>query len=188
MASFTMGLPGSSDLSADIFPMLMINIALSIGQIKHVVRSFMRVIGLLSASSVSRDPVDFSDEYNLSSGLILAGLAGEIRQALPLTVYGSDVDFGERSIADMECPVCLHEFDKEQEVRVLPLCRHVFHRGCLDRWLEHEQFTCPLCRSSVVPEEVLKKQQQREQDISEKLLVWFSSMRSSHLQGLWWYT
>lgn len=181
-----MGLPGSSNLSADILPMLIVNIALSIGHIKHAFHSFMQGIGLLSAAPTSRDTADFSDEYNFSSGLMLLGLSGEVRQALPLTVYNPDV--GERTVVDSECPVCLQEFHKDQEVRVLPSCRHMFHRGCLDRWLEHEQFTCPLCRSSVVPEEVLKKQQEREQEISEELLVWFSSMHDSGLQGLWCYS
>ncbi|CAN1262397.1 E3 ubiquitin-protein ligase RHA2B, partial [Linum perenne] len=29
-------------------------------------------------------------------------------------------------------------------------CRHVFHKGCLDGWLRHCNFTCPICRSPLL--------------------------------------
>ncbi|XP_072956990.1 brassinosteroid-responsive RING protein 1-like [Typha angustifolia] len=51
------------------------------------------------------------------------------------------------------CAVCLSDFERSEEVRRLSNCRHVFHRGCLDRWIGHEQRTCPLCRALLVPEE-----------------------------------
>ncbi|KAJ4775106.1 E3 ubiquitin-protein ligase RHA1B [Rhynchospora pubera] len=51
------------------------------------------------------------------------------------------------------CAVCLHEFEGPAEVRRPIGCRHVFHRGCLDRWAAHGRRTCPLCRASLVPDE-----------------------------------
>uniref|UniRef100_A0A0E0LPY4 RING-type domain-containing protein n=1 Tax=Oryza punctata TaxID=4537 RepID=A0A0E0LPY4_ORYPU len=45
-----------------------------------------------------------------------------------------------------ECVVCLSGIEEGDEVRELR-CRHLFHRGCLDRWLsERPPATCPLCR------------------------------------------
>ncbi|XP_072966878.1 brassinosteroid-responsive RING protein 1-like [Typha angustifolia] len=51
------------------------------------------------------------------------------------------------------CAVCLHDFEGPEEVQRPTSCRHVFHRACLDRWAEHGQRTCPLCRARLVPEE-----------------------------------
>ncbi|XP_078442647.1 brassinosteroid-responsive RING protein 1-like [Wolffia australiana] len=48
------------------------------------------------------------------------------------------------------CAVCLHEMEAEDEVRRPMNCRHVFHRGCLERWAEQDRRTCPLCRAPLV--------------------------------------
>ncbi|KAJ4715793.1 RING-H2 finger protein ATL18-like [Melia azedarach] len=45
------------------------------------------------------------------------------------------------------CSICLMEFEKEDVVSRLIRCGHVFHRDCIERWLDCYQFTCPLCRS-----------------------------------------
>ncbi|KAF9592579.1 hypothetical protein IFM89_016030 [Coptis chinensis] len=47
----------------------------------------------------------------------------------------------------MECCVCLHKFEAHQEVSELS-CKHFFHKGCLEKWLDHKHSTCPLCRST----------------------------------------
>ncbi|KAF8701006.1 hypothetical protein HU200_033898 [Digitaria exilis] len=48
-----------------------------------------------------------------------------------------------------ECAVCLGEYAAGEEVRVLPACRHGFHRECVDRWLLTRAPTCPVCRATV---------------------------------------
>lgn len=53
-----------------------------------------------------------------------------------------------------DCAVCLSGIGGRDEVRRLSNCRHVFHRGCLDRWMEHDQRTCPLCRAPLIPDEM----------------------------------
>ncbi|KAM7471011.1 hypothetical protein LguiA_009194 [Lonicera macranthoides] len=45
------------------------------------------------------------------------------------------------------CCVCLVEFEREDVVSQLPKCRHVFHMGCIEGWLNRNHFSCPLCRS-----------------------------------------
>lgn len=42
------------------------------------------------------------------------------------------------------CPICLIEFEREDEVRTTP-CKHCFHRECIDEWFRNE-FSCPMCR------------------------------------------
>ncbi|XP_025824699.1 E3 ubiquitin-protein ligase RHA1B-like [Panicum hallii] len=53
-----------------------------------------------------------------------------------------------------DCAVCLSGIGGGDEVRRLSNCRHAFHRGCLDRWMEHDQRTCPLCRAPLIPDEM----------------------------------
>lgn len=49
------------------------------------------------------------------------------------------------------CAVCLSGIEGRHEVRELLNCSHVFHRECLDRWVEENQVTCPLCRCLLFP-------------------------------------
>ena len=48
---------------------------------------------------------------------------------------------------DANCPICLDCLDGGHEVRELLHCDHVFHKECLDCWVDQCQVTCPLCRS-----------------------------------------
>ncbi|ESQ54352.1 hypothetical protein EUTSA_v10025235mg [Eutrema salsugineum] len=48
----------------------------------------------------------------------------------------------------LECSVCLSKFENVEILRLLPKCRHAFHIGCIDQWLE-QHATCPLCRDRV---------------------------------------
>lgn len=43
-----------------------------------------------------------------------------------------------------KCPVCLVEFEEEEEMKVLP-CQHQFHTKCILTWLE-KVCSCPVCR------------------------------------------
>ncbi|KAI8548309.1 hypothetical protein RHMOL_Rhmol07G0264300 [Rhododendron molle] len=63
----------------------------------------------------------------------------------------SEVKGLEPDDASLECAVCLSEFGKAEKLRLLPVCNHVFHPGCVDQWLSAHA-TCPLCRSNLAPE------------------------------------
>lgn len=54
----------------------------------------------------------------------------------------------ERTVNSTECVICLEEFSGDDECRVLPICKHIYHMGCIDRWLMDE-LTCPVCRTNV---------------------------------------
>ncbi|KAG6507477.1 brassinosteroid-responsive RING protein 1-like [Zingiber officinale] len=96
-----------------------------------------------------------SDAFSACLGVLLFddGLRVRRRQstalavdrALPATRYDGDCH-GRGS----GCAICLCEFEQGEAVRKLSDCRHVFHRGCLDRWVEHGRSTCPLCRAPLV--------------------------------------
>ncbi|KAM7523699.1 hypothetical protein LguiA_013601 [Lonicera macranthoides] len=88
-----------------------------------------------------------------------------------------------------ECTVCLSVFEEGEEIRRLR-CGHVFHKECLDTWLKGEWATCPLCRSDVLPEEIVVKyrrrrrnEQREEYDGSDEELVFLlSSFHGNYLR------
>ncbi|KAK7308968.1 hypothetical protein RJT34_05340 [Clitoria ternatea] len=74
-----------------------------------------------------------------------------IRETLP-----PPVKFSEVVVADPpeSCAVCLCEFSGEDEIRRLSKCQHIFHKGCVDRWMGRHQRTCPLCRTPFIPHHI----------------------------------
>lgn len=60
-----------------------------------------------------------------------------------------------------DCAVCLSDFEDGEMVRKLN-CKHTFHRDCLDKWLEEYLATCPLCRTKVLPDEIVAKYQHQQ--------------------------
>nr|GMC58835.1 E3 ubiquitin-protein ligase ATL42-like [Ipomoea batatas] len=53
----------------------------------------------------------------------------------------------------LECSVCLARFEDVEILRLLPKCKHAFHIGCIDQWLDNHS-TCPLCRHKISPEDL----------------------------------
>ncbi|KAF8377256.1 hypothetical protein HHK36_030631 [Tetracentron sinense] len=41
-----------------------------------------------------------------------------------------------------------------EKIREVQYCKHIFHKDCLDKWLQHDSATCPLCRSTMLPEKI----------------------------------
>lgn len=87
-------------------------------------------------------------------------LAETVKRQLPVMSYNrflekrqpaSDDHHDEVSMNDKdECVVCMNPIELDDEVRVPNNCCHVFHRECLDGWVDQGQPTCPLCRSKLV--------------------------------------
>ncbi|KAK7274366.1 hypothetical protein RIF29_15451 [Crotalaria pallida] len=81
-----------------------------------------------------------------------------IRELLPVAKF-SDNNNG--AAVSSGCAVCLYEFSDEDEIRCMRNCKHIFHRWCVDRWIDHEQKTCPLCRTPFVPDDMIDDYNQR---------------------------
>jgi hypothetical protein len=47
------------------------------------------------------------------------------------------------------CSICICNFEKGEELRVLPDCGHAFHTDCIMPWLTEKKNTCPLCLTKV---------------------------------------
>ncbi|RZS23453.1 hypothetical protein BHM03_00056393 [Ensete ventricosum] len=73
-----------------------------------------------------------------------SGIDRTVIESLPFFRFSSL-----RGVRDgLECAVCLSKFDDAEILRLLPKCKHAFHVGCVDRWLEAHS-SCPLCRCKV---------------------------------------
>ncbi|XP_039054520.1 RING-H2 finger protein ATL74-like [Hibiscus syriacus] len=67
----------------------------------------------------------------------------ELKQ-IPVLVYGE-------STSEVEsCAICLEEYVKGEKVRVLPRCKHMFHKECIEEWFEVPSLHCPICRDRVL--------------------------------------
>ncbi|MCL7049293.1 hypothetical protein MKW94_004971 [Papaver nudicaule] len=51
---------------------------------------------------------------------------------------------------DENCSICLCELSNGETVRVLPKCKHIFHKECIDEWLPLRSLHCPICRAQVI--------------------------------------
>ncbi|KAL5752495.1 hypothetical protein ACOSQ2_023002 [Xanthoceras sorbifolium] len=77
-------------------------------------------------------------------------------EAIPVFTYGA-MPWPSSSTMSSEseiCTICLDEYVQEDIVRVLPRCRHMFHKDCIDQWLLKRSFRCPICRDSTIVQSV----------------------------------
>ena len=46
-----------------------------------------------------------------------------------------------------QCCICLQNYNTGEYKRILPQCRHLFHKKCIDKWLRvGDGMKCPICR------------------------------------------
>ncbi|KAL3499313.1 hypothetical protein ACH5RR_038406 [Cinchona calisaya] len=141
-----MGFPvGYTDV---FFPKLAVQILTILGFIRKSIHALLSILGIGDFLEPEM-PIQTRPESELRS--VSASLIREL--LLPVVKYSeilrSSSDDGEES-----CAVCLYEFEDDDEIRRLLNCRHIFHRNCLDRWMDHDQKTCPLCRTTFIPEDM----------------------------------
>jgi len=51
------------------------------------------------------------------------------------------------NIIDDVCSICLEEFKYDEELKKLK-CAHIFHKECLEPWLDNNN-KCPICRAII---------------------------------------
>ena len=56
------------------------------------------------------------------------------------------------------CSICYEHFKLNEYYRILPICKHFFHKKCIDMWFYNDikNMKCPICRTSHNKEEVNK--------------------------------
>ena len=52
-------------------------------------------------------------------------------------------------LPDNICSICLDEF-KEDDILKKLNCEHIFHKDCLEPWLNNNNRNCPLCRTDII--------------------------------------
>lgn len=78
------------------------------------------------------------------------GLDPAIINSLPVFSFKRTENGDEREGEHAECAVCLSLLEDGEMARILPNCKHTFHRECIDKWLG-AQSTCPICRTEAEP-------------------------------------
>ncbi|CAN6461091.1 unnamed protein product [Victoria cruziana] len=76
-----------------------------------------------------------------------AGLHPKDIASFPIFPYSAVKEIRPDS-PNLECAICLSEFDEEDVFRLLPTCGHGFHPDCIDVWLS-SHCTCPICRRNL---------------------------------------
>ena len=61
-----------------------------------------------------------------------------------------------------ECSICLMEVNEGQDTILLP-CGHMFHEGCVTKWLEIHN-TCPLCRFELATDDAEYERQRNQRN------------------------
>ena len=57
----------------------------------------------------------------------------------PLKIKKNDI------ILNESCLICIENYKCNELKRILPKCKHCFHKKCIDKWLK-KSATCPVCR------------------------------------------
>ncbi|KAL2493625.1 putative E3 ubiquitin-protein ligase [Forsythia ovata] len=138
--------PYPTPADAGVLCIILANTAISISIVMEIVRSILHVIGIHISSweEFSADPSGPVECCRGPSELYME----EFRSRTPAIRYDS------MFICDcpkQECSVCLTEFKPNQEINHLS-CGHVFHKLCLEKWLNYWNVTCPLCRNYMMPQ------------------------------------
>ncbi|KAL5065457.1 hypothetical protein RYX36_027194 [Vicia faba] len=142
----------------------------------HLLRNRNRQQHLRRARHIRRQSFVFYFEHDVPGSLRLdvsRGLDPYVISSLPVFKYSS-----ESQPDQVDCAVCLSEFEEGEMGRVLPKCNHSFHVDCIDMWF-HCHSTCPLCRKSVelLPVQVTVTRPEVTIDVCEPELVLGSSFR-----------
>ncbi|XP_024980148.1 probable E3 ubiquitin-protein ligase XERICO [Cynara cardunculus var. scolymus] len=147
-----MGLsPYSNPCDAGVLCLILVNTAISISMMKEILRPILHLIGIRLASSSSSwsEEDDFSDQASADESIEHRGRPSEtymdeFRSRTPTLRYDSL-----SCTTKQECSVCLIDFRPDAEINRLS-CGHVFHKSCLEKWLNYWNVTCPLCRNHMM--------------------------------------
>ncbi|KAJ0968923.1 hypothetical protein J5N97_021800 [Dioscorea zingiberensis] len=151
-----MGFPvGYSEL---FLPKLLLHIAFLLGYVRRLVFWAFNSLGLADLLDTDTPwpadhPIHNHHHHHHHQPEFSSLSAMLIQELLPIVRFDELQSSSSYAGAD-SCAVCLYEFDPLAEVRRLSNCRHIFHRCCLDRWMQHDQRTCPLCRTPLIPDDL----------------------------------
>ncbi|KDR73436.1 hypothetical protein GALMADRAFT_251097 [Galerina marginata CBS 339.88] len=91
------------------------------------------LLGQVKPPTVSKDDID-------KSGLKIIKASELVQHEKEGKVSANCLD---------RCLICLDDYEPDDQIRVMS-CRHAFHKGCVDEWLQKGRNNCPACRSTGV--------------------------------------
>ena len=50
---------------------------------------------------------------------------------------------------DLECCICMNQFDGQKIIELKCSGKHKFHSDCLEKWVESKP-SCPICRGTII--------------------------------------
>ncbi|XP_004973783.1 probable E3 ubiquitin-protein ligase XERICO [Setaria italica] len=132
------------------------NTAVSVAILAGLVRAALVFLGLAAPSPWEWEGLAADDHHHHHRPVVSItptgpSLADRFRSRFRPSRFGrrrGGVGGGAGAAAD--CRVCLARFEPESVVNRLP-CGHLFHRACLETWLDYDHATCPLCRLRLLP-------------------------------------
>ncbi|CAN6326323.1 unnamed protein product [Urochloa humidicola] len=125
-------------------------LGISFGSLLAILLILCAIRWYLVRRSASRDAAEAAAAAAEPDKKRSTGLDADAIAALPEFAYRKEEAAAAGGEAEeRECAVCLAAMAEGEAARLLPLCMHVFHRGCVDVWLR-ERSTCPVCRAEVI--------------------------------------
>ncbi|XP_073009991.1 probable E3 ubiquitin-protein ligase XERICO [Typha latifolia] len=143
-----MGISSMPAPSDGVFTLILVNTAITISILKGILRSVLGFFGLHPF-----EPLPLPEDVGAAAAAAKPSLTDRFRCRFKPVRFGSL--FCRRLLPvdrNPDCSVCLSRFEAESVVNRLP-CGHLFHKACLETWLDYHHATCPLCRSRLLPAE-----------------------------------
>ncbi|ERN15142.1 hypothetical protein AMTR_s00056p00124260 [Amborella trichopoda] len=75
-------------------------------------------------------------------------LSGGIREPKISVASFPGVEVGNELLLG-SCMVCMDVFEVGSMAKQMPSCVHVYHEGCIHKWLQRDN-SCPLCRCRIL--------------------------------------
>ncbi len=107
-----------------------------------ILTTFMIIIVIFLMISLIR-------EFLLHPAFHGPGLPEDVINNLPLVKYKDYVDPSSQNKKKEDvCPICLEQFELDEDVRMIPNCEHIYHVNCIKTWLDGNTI-CPYCRGEI---------------------------------------
>ncbi|KAL9255470.1 putative E3 ubiquitin-protein ligase XERICO [Drosera capensis] len=145
-----MGLSTLPSPGEGLMCMIVLNAAATMSLVRQILCTFLHVIGIRWEEDMASE--EYENETAEAHEVTLTNLyLQEFRYRTP-TIRFEELSDLEEDEQDQDCSVCLTQFEPKSEVNHLS-CGHVFHFVCLEKWVNHWNITCPLCRSPMMAPE-----------------------------------
>ncbi|GLJ55457.1 hypothetical protein SUGI_1190810 [Cryptomeria japonica] len=124
-------------------PRVLLYTASAMDYLNNLICCFLSALQLSRTQQVEsyswQELSEFSSTISSTSGEM-------IKHKLPLIMFRNVAGKLTEIEKDIVCAVCLSPFEEEDEIRELCNCSHIFHRDCLDKWIDNHKDSCPFCR------------------------------------------